>query len=50
MKYRKDYLVGVFYLVFLNLLRYLRFKCENVIVIGIVFLLDGELKLLNEFL
>ena len=50
MKHRKDYSVGVLYLVLLNLPRHLRFKWENVIVIGIVPSLDGEPKSLNEFL
>ena len=49
-KHRKDYSVGVLYLVLLNLPRHLRFKWENVIVIGIVPSLDGEPKSLNEFL
>lgn len=50
MKHRKDYSVGVLYLVLLNLPRHLRLKCKNVIVIGIVPSLDGEPKSLNEFL
>ena len=37
-------------MVLLNLPRHLRFKWENVIVIGIVPSLDGEPKSLNEFL
>ena len=49
-KHRKDYSVGVLYLVLLNLPRHLRFKWENVIVVGIVPSLDGEPKSLNEFL
>ena len=50
MKHRKDYSVGVLYLVILNLPRHLRFKWENVIVIGIVPSMNGEPKSLNEFL
>ena len=49
-KHRKDYSVGVLYLVLLNLPRHLQFKWENVIVVGIVPSLDGEPKSLNEFL
>lgn len=49
-KHRKDYSVGVLYLVVLNLPRHLRFKWENVIVVGIVPSLDKEPKTLNEFL
>lgn len=50
MKRRKDYSVGVFYLVLLNLPRAERFKWENVIVIGIVPSLSKEPKNLNPFL
>ena len=50
MKHRKDYSVGVFYLVILNLPRVERFKWENVIIVGIVPSLDREPKDLNEFL
>ena len=50
MKHRKDYSIGVFYLVILNLPRKDRFKWENVIVVGIVPSLDREPKNLNEFL
>ena len=49
-KHRKDFSVGVLYLVILNLPRHLRFKWENVIVVGIVPSLDREPKTLNEFL
>lgn len=49
-KHRKDYSVGVLYLVILNLPRHLRFKWENVIVLGIVPSMGGEPKNLNEFL
>ncbi|CAB4026113.1 Hypothetical predicted protein [Paramuricea clavata] len=50
MKRRKDYSVGVFYLVLLNLPRAERFKWENVIIIGIVPSLSKEPKDLNPFL
>ena len=49
-KHRKDYSVGVFYLVLLNLPRSQRFKWENVNVIGIIPSMDGEPKNLNDFL
>jgi hypothetical protein len=50
MKHRKDYSVGVLYLVLLNLPRSERFKWENVIVVGIVPSMEHEPKNLNEFL
>jgi hypothetical protein len=50
MKHRKDYSVGVLYLVLLNLPRSERFKWENVIVIRIIPNMEKEPKLLNEFL
>lgn len=50
MKHRKDYSVGVLYLVILNLPRRERFKWENVIVVGIIPSMDCEPKTLNEFL
>ncbi|CAB4006868.1 Hypothetical predicted protein [Paramuricea clavata] len=50
MKRRKDYSVGVFYLVVLNLPRAERYKWKNVIVIGIVPSFDKEPKNLNPFL
>ena len=50
MKHRKDYSVGVLYLVVLNLPHSERFKWENVIVVGIVSSMDREPKSLNEFL
>ena len=50
MKHRKDYFVGVLYLVILNLSRSERFKWENVIVVGIVPSMDHEPKSLNELL
>lgn len=50
MKHRKDYSVGVLYLVNLNLPRNMRFKWENVIVVGIIPSMDSEPKHLNEFL
>jgi len=49
MKRRKDYSVGVLYLVLLNLPRSERFKWENVIVVGIIPSMGHEPKL-NEFL
>ena len=49
-KHSKDYSVGVLYPVLLNLPRHLRFKWENVIVVGIVPSMDREPKSLNEFL
>lgn len=50
MKHRKDYSVGVLYLVNLNLPRNIRFNWENVIVVGIIPSMDSEPKNLNEFL
>ncbi len=50
MKHRKDYSVGVLYLVLLNLPRSERFKWENVIVVGIDPAISSEPKHLNEFL
>lgn len=50
MKHRKDYSVGVLYLVSLNLPRSERFKWENVIVVGIIPAMGHEPKHLNEFL
>lgn len=50
MKHRKDYSVGVLYLVILNLPRSERFKWENVIVVGIIPAMGHEPKDLNEFL
>ena len=50
MKHRKDYSVGVLYLVLLNLPRSERFKWENVIVVGIIPAMGHEPKHLNEFL
>ena len=50
MKHRKDYSVGVLYLVLLNLPRSERFKWENVIVVGIVPSMEHEPKNLNAFL
>ena len=50
MKHRKDYSVGVLYLVLLNLPRSERSKWENVIVVGIVPAMGREPKHLNEFL
>ena len=50
MKHRKDYSVGVLYLVSLNLPRSERFKWENVIVVGIISAMGYEPKHLNELL
>lgn len=50
MKRRKDYSVGVFYLVVLNLPRAERYKWKNVIVFGIVPSFHKEPKNLNPFL
>lgn len=50
MKHRKDYSVGVLYLVILNLPRSERFKWENVIVVRIIPSMGREPKSLNEFL
>ena len=50
MKHRKDYSVGVLYLVLLNLPRAERFKWENVIVVGIISSMGKEPKNLNSFL
>jgi hypothetical protein len=50
MKHRKDYSVGVLYLVLLNLPRAERFKWENVLVVGIIPAMGKEPKNLNSFL
>lgn len=50
MKHRKDYSVGVLYLVLLNLPRAERFKWENVIVVGIIPAMGKEPRNLNSFL
>jgi hypothetical protein len=50
MKHRKDYSVGVLYLVLLNLPRAERFKWENVLVVGIIPAMGKEPKNLNPFL
>ena len=49
-KHRNDYSVGVLYLANLNLPRSVRFKWENIIVVGIIPGLDKEPASLNEFL
>ena len=49
-KHRNDYSVGVLYLANLNLPRSMRFKWENIIVVGIIPGLDKEPGSLNEFL
>ena len=50
MKHRKDYSVGVLYLVLLNLPRAERFKWENALVVGIIPAMGKEPKNLNSFL
>ena len=50
MKHRKDYSVGVLYLVIFNLPRAERFKWENVIVVRIIPTMGHEPKTLNTFL
>ena len=50
MKHRKDYSVGVLYLVLLNLPRAERYKWENVLVVGIIPEMGKEPKNLNSFL
>ena len=50
MKHRKDYSVGVLYLVLLNLPRAERFKWENVLVVGIIPAMGKKPKNLNSFL
>ena len=47
---RKDYSVGVFYLVILNIPRTERYKWENIIIFGIVPALSKEPKNLNPFM
>lgn len=49
-KHRNDYSVGVLYLANLNLPRSVRFKWENIIVVGVIPGLDKEPESLNEFL
>ena len=49
-KHRNDYSVGVLYLANLNLPRSMRFKWENIIVVGIIPGMDKEPGSLNEFL
>ena len=49
-KHRNDYSVGVLYVANLNLPRSVRFKWENIIVVGIIPGLDKEPGSLNEFL
>lgn len=49
-KHRKDYSVGVLYLAIINLPRSIRFKWENIVVVGIIPTMNGEPKNLNEFL
>ena len=47
---RKDLSVGVLYMVLMNLPRKIRFRRENVILVGIIPALDHEPKSLNYFL
>lgn len=49
-KHRNDYSVGVMYMVLMNLPRNIRFKKENVILVGIIPALAHEPKSLNHFL
>lgn len=49
-KYRNDYLVGVIYFVLLNLFRSIRFKFENVIIAGLIFVFKKEFYSINSFL
>lgn len=44
-KNRNDYLVGVIYFVILNFFRYIRYRLENIIIVGLIFLFKKELKL-----
>lgn len=48
-KNRNDYLVGVIYFDILNFFRYIRYRLENIIIVGLIFLFKKELKL-NLFL
>ena len=47
---RKDLSIGVIYFVFMNLPRHLRFKMENVMLIGIIPAMKKEPESLNSFL
>ena len=49
-KHRNDYSVGVMYMVLMNLPRNIRFKKQNVILVGIIPALAHEPKSLNHFL
>ena len=49
-KHRSDYSIGVIYMVLMNLPRNIRFKKENVVLVGIVPALAHEPKSLNHFL
>ena len=49
-KHRNDFSVGVIYMVLMNLPRSIRFKKENVILVGIIPALKQEPKSLNHFL
>ena len=49
-KHRNDFSVGVIYMVLMNLPRSIRFRKENVILVGIIPALKHEPKSLNHFL
>lgn len=49
-KHRNDFSVGVIYMVLMNLPRSIRFRKENVILVGIIPALTQEPKSLNYFL
>lgn len=49
-KHRNDFSVGVIYMVLMNLPRSIRFRKENVILVGIIPALAHEPKCLNHFL
>ena len=49
-KHRNDFSVGVIYMVLMNLPRSVRFKKENVILVGIIPVIKHEPKSLNNFL
>ena len=49
-KQRKDISIGVMYLVVLNLPRHLRFKRENMILVGVIPSFSKEPESLNSFL
>ena len=49
-KHQNTFLVGVIYMVLMNLKRSSRFKKENVILVGVIPTLDHKPKSLNHFL